>query len=142
MNLYMESNFSTTESPEIVTFDTDFGVTFGTFICFDILFATPALNLTRKEGVTHIVYSTAWFSEIPFLTGESRDDNYFNTKRDQRMIRRCFVSAAQTQFAWAYAEDVNLLAAGYSKPSAGNTGSGIYLGTCTPLVIFLGDVRF
>lgn len=104
VNLYMESNFSTTESPEIVTFDTDFGVTFGTFICFDILFATPALNLTRKEGVTHIVYSTAWFSEIPFLT------------------------AAQTQFAWAYAEDVNLLAAGYSKPSAGNTGSGIYLG--------------
>lgn len=69
MNLYMEPQFDNTKIPEIVTFDTDFGVRFGTFICFDILFAVPALNLTRIEGVSNIVYSTAWFSETPFLTG-------------------------------------------------------------------------
>lgn len=105
VNLYGEEQFSVVDPPEVVTFDTDFGVTFGTFICFDILFETPALNLTRLKGVTDIVYSTAWFSEGPFLT------------------------AVQTQFGWSYGENVNLLAAGYNNPSAGSAGSGIYLGT-------------
>ncbi|KAI4504061.1 hypothetical protein M0802_000532 [Mischocyttarus mexicanus] len=103
-NLYLEPVFTTPKHPEIVTFDTDFGVTFGTFICFDILFAVPALNLTRDVKVTDIVYTTAWFSETPFLT------------------------ATQTQLGWAYGEDVNLLAAGYNDPSKGNSGSGIYYG--------------
>ncbi|KAK1136449.1 hypothetical protein K0M31_001000 [Melipona bicolor] len=104
VNLYMEPQFDNTEIPEIVTFDTDFGERFGTFICFDILFAVPALNLTRIEGVSNIVYPTAWFSETPFLT------------------------APQTQFGWSYAENVNLLVAGYHDPEVGNAGSGIYLG--------------
>ncbi|XP_043500326.1 vanin-like protein 1 [Polistes fuscatus] len=104
-NLYLEPQFNTPKHPEIVTFETDFNVTFGTFICFDILFAVPALNLTRDLGITDIVYTTAWFSETPFLT------------------------AIQTQFGWAFAENVNLLAAGYNDPSAGNSGSGIYHGS-------------
>nr|XP_033328835.1 vanin-like protein 1 [Megalopta genalis] len=104
VNLYGEPQFSTVEPPEIVTFDTDFGVTFGTFICFDILYAIPPLNLTRLKGVTDIVYSTAWFSEAPFLT------------------------AVQTQFGWSYSENVNLLASGYHNPDVGSAGSGIYLG--------------
>ncbi|CAK9831252.1 Vanin-like protein 1 [Anthophora retusa] len=104
VNLYMEHRYDAVETPDIVTFDTDFGVTFGTFICFDILFPVPALNLTRLQGITDIVYSTAWISEIPFLT------------------------AVQTQFGWSFAEDVNLLASGYHSPQRGNGGSGIYLG--------------
>lgn len=104
VNLFVEPQFNVTKEPEIVTFDTDFGVKFGTFICFDILFATPALNLTRNLGVTDIVFTTAWFSEVPFLT------------------------AVQTQAGWSYAEDVNLLASGYNNPTRGNAGSGIYLG--------------
>lgn len=104
VNLYMEAQFSKTESPEVVTFDTDFGVRFGTFICFDILFHEPSLNLTRDAKVTDIIYTTAWFSELPFLT------------------------AVQAQYGWSYGEDVNLLAAGYNNPKNGNTGSGIYLG--------------
>lgn len=59
-----------TSVPEIVSFITDFGVKFGTFICFDILFREPAIQLTRVHQVTDIVYSTAWFSEVPFLTGK------------------------------------------------------------------------
>ncbi|XP_029038095.2 vanin-like protein 1 [Osmia bicornis bicornis] len=104
VNLYMEYRFDTTEEPEIVTFDTDFGVTFGTFICFDILFWVPALNLTRMRGVSNFVYTTAWFSEAPFLT------------------------AVQTQFAWSFAENANLLVSGYHEAINGNAGSGIYLG--------------
>lgn len=105
VNLYDEAQFDVVNPPEVVTFDTDFGVKFGTFICFDILFPVPALNLTRQLGVTDIVYSTAWFSESPFLT------------------------AVQTQYGWSYAENANLLAAGYNKPQFGSAGSGIYLGT-------------
>ncbi|KAK2583898.1 hypothetical protein KPH14_001169 [Odynerus spinipes] len=104
VNLFTEPGFDVTKEPEIVTFDTDFGVKFGTFICFDILFATPPLNLTKGLGVTDIVYSTAWFSETPFLT------------------------AIQAQAGWSYAEDVNFLASGYNNPARGSAGSGIYLG--------------
>ncbi|CAL7946738.1 unnamed protein product [Xylocopa violacea] len=104
VNLYMEWRFDRTKSPEIVAFDTDFGVRFGIFTCFDILFPVPALNLTRIEGISNIVFPTAWFSEIPFLT------------------------AIQTQFGWSFAEDANLLVAGYHQPNIGNAGSGIYLG--------------
>ncbi|XP_017764853.1 PREDICTED: vanin-like protein 1 [Eufriesea mexicana] len=103
-HLFDEPGFETTVTPEIVTFDTDFGVRFGTFICFDILFSVPPLNLTRMLGISNIVYNTAWFSEVPFLT------------------------AVQTQYGWSYAEDVNLLVAGYHEPLSGSIGSGIYLG--------------
>ncbi|XP_011165375.2 vanin-like protein 1 isoform X2 [Solenopsis invicta] len=103
-HLYEEHKFNVRAVPEVVTFDTDFGVKFGTFICFDILFHEPALNLTRDLQVTDIVYPTAWFSILPFLT------------------------AVQTQAGWSFAEDVNLLASGYNKPSYGIGGSGIYLG--------------
>jgi len=103
-NLFEENQFNVTAVPEIVTFDTDFGVKFGTFICFDILFREPAIQLTRDHLVTDIVFPTAWFSEAPFLT------------------------AVQTQAGWSFAEDVNLLASGYNRPSFGNAGSGIYLG--------------
>ncbi|XP_011165377.1 vanin-like protein 1 [Solenopsis invicta] len=103
-NLFGEYQFNVTAVPEVVSFDTDFGVKFGTFICFDILFREPALNLTRDHQVTDIVFPTAWFSEAPFLTG------------------------VQTQAGWSFAEDVNLLASGYNRPGSGNAGSGIYLG--------------
>ncbi|KYM88554.1 Vanin-like protein 1 [Atta colombica] len=103
-NLFKEYQFNVTTIPEVVSFDTDFGVKFGTFICFDILFHEPAIELTRDHQVTDFVYSTAWFSEVPFLT------------------------AVQTQMGWSFAENVNLLASGYNNPSFGNAGSGIYLG--------------
>lgn len=39
-----------------------------------------------------------------------------------------FFLAAQYQYGWAYAENVNLLAAGYNKPEFSFLGSGIYSG--------------
>jgi len=39
------------------------------FICFDILFQDPAARLIRETGVKDVIFSTAWFSEIPLLTG-------------------------------------------------------------------------
>ncbi|XP_055619365.1 vanin-like protein 1 isoform X2 [Toxorhynchites rutilus septentrionalis] len=102
-NLFSEPGINTTVKPEIVKFHTDFGVTFGTFICFDLMFEKPALKLVQS-GVTDIIFPTMWFSELPFLT------------------------AVQIQQGWAYENNVNLLAAGASYPQVGSTGTGVYAG--------------
>lgn len=96
--------------PSLITFDTDFGVKFGHFICFDLMFRTPALELVRKENVTDIIFPTMWFSELPFLT------------------------AVQVQQNWAFANNVNLLAAGANRPEVGSTGTGIYAGKLGSLI--------
>ena len=57
-----------TQTPDMTTFKTDFNVTFGVCICFDLLFDEPVINLV-DQGVKHFVYPTMWFSEIPYLTG-------------------------------------------------------------------------
>ncbi|KAL7041185.1 hypothetical protein ACKWTF_000673 [Chironomus riparius] len=90
--------------PALVTFDTDFGVTFGHFICFDMHFRYPAVELVRAHKVTDIIFTSKWFSELPFLT------------------------AVQVQQYWAHSLDVNLLAAGANFPRVASTGSGIYGG--------------
>ncbi|XP_044317163.1 vanin-like protein 1 [Drosophila rhopaloa] len=102
VHLSGEAN-NNTYLPELSTFETDFGVTFGHFICFDILFYTPGHQLV-DQGVTDFVYPAMWYSQLPFLT------------------------AVQFQQGWAYANDVNLLASETSRPSIGNSGSGIYHG--------------
>lgn len=77
INLYEEPKMQ--KGTELVTFKTDFGVTFGMFICFDILFKTPALDIFNNTEVTDVVYSTAWLSEAPFLAGTcfGVSPNYF-----------------------------------------------------------------
>jgi pantetheine hydrolase len=87
--------------PALVSFDTDFGVKFGHFICFDLAFRYPALELVRAN-ISDIIFPTMWFSEAPFLT------------------------AVQVQQNWAFTNNVNLLAAGANFPDVGSTGTGIY----------------
>ncbi|CAB0040223.1 unnamed protein product [Trichogramma brassicae] len=131
-NLFGEAGTNRTRRAEPSTFATDFGVTFGQFVCFDLLFAEPALNYTQDRMTTtttrinDVIFSNHWFSELPFLYGVA------------------------AQAAWAYANDVNFLSAGYNYPvtASGGTrwfyslhilsmwfyneklisGSGIYLG--------------
>lgn len=90
--------------PQLATFTTDFGVTFGHFIGSDFLFWQPAQALIKELGITDIIYATHWFNELPFLT------------------------AVQLQEGWAFANDINLLAADASNPSGQTSGSGIYAG--------------
>ncbi|KAJ6635920.1 Vanin-like protein 1 [Pseudolycoriella hygida] len=90
--------------PSMVHFDTDFGVRFGHFICFDLQFRYPALELVRNFNITDIVFTSMWYSELPFLT------------------------AVQLQQYWAFSNDVNLLAAGSNNPTIASTGTGIYAG--------------
>ncbi|XP_036346950.1 vanin-like protein 1, partial [Rhagoletis pomonella] len=89
---------------QLGVFSTDFGVTFGHFIGVDFLFWQPAQALVKQLGITDLINPTHWFNELPFLT------------------------AVQLQEGWAFANDVNLLAADASSPSSQNSGSGIYAG--------------
>ena len=95
---------SITDEPEMQTFETDFGVTFGHFICFDILFKSPALDLIRKANVSHILYPSMWFSSTPYAV------------------------SIQLQQAFAQRNNIALLSAGGNWPIKGNTGSGIFIG--------------
>lgn len=90
--------------PSMVYFDTNFGVRFGHFICFDLQFRYPALELVRTLNITDIVFTSMWYSELPFLT------------------------AVQLQQYWAYSNNVNLLASGSKNPAVASTGTGIYAG--------------
>lgn len=115
-NLFGEEGFSTTPEAEISILETDFGVKFGIFTCFDLVFEKPAVQLVKEWGITDIVFPTAWFSQLPFLT------------------------AVQAQASWAYGLDVNFLAAGYNTPSVGSAGSGIYAGNDGPLTAIMPTV--
>ncbi|KAL4711853.1 hypothetical protein ACJJTC_006022 [Scirpophaga incertulas] len=88
INLFGEYTRNAALKPELGLFETDFGVTFGHFICFDLMFQVPATQVIQKHNLTDIIFSTMWFSEMPFLT------------------------AIQIQEAYAYAMNVNFLAAG------------------------------
>uniref|UniRef100_A0A1A9WT10 CN hydrolase domain-containing protein n=1 Tax=Glossina brevipalpis TaxID=37001 RepID=A0A1A9WT10_9MUSC len=103
-------NRNTTYEQEYGVFETDFGVRFGHFICFDILFYTPAEELVERFGITDIIFTSKFYSELPFLT------------------------AVQLQLGWSWGNNVNLLAAGASYPINGSTGSGIYAGESGILV--------
>lgn len=67
-NLYGEPK-NTTYNTELRFFDTDFGVVFGHFVCFDILFYRPAQWLVNL-GFTDLIFPTMWGSQLPFLTGK------------------------------------------------------------------------
>ena len=102
-HLFREPGTSVTYEPEIVTFDTDFGVRFGVVTCFDLLFAEPTLELV-KLGVKDFVFPAYWVSEPPFLT------------------------SVQIFESWAYGNDVNLIASGTNYAPAGSTGTGVFNG--------------
>ncbi|KAM8719645.1 hypothetical protein ACLKA7_005817 [Drosophila subpalustris] len=103
VNLWGEPR-NTTWTPESVSFETDFNVTFGHIICFDIMFFKPGHELIAQQGIRHFVFPSMWFSQLPFLT------------------------AVQVQSSWAYANNVTLLAAGSSRPEVGSSGTGVYRG--------------
>ncbi|KAL7286036.1 hypothetical protein TKK_0019645 [Trichogramma kaykai] len=104
-NLFNEPGVNVTAEPMISTFATDFGVTFGTFICFDVLNERPATWFKHQPRVENVVYSTHWFNEHPFH------------------------HAMQAFGSYAYAADVNFLVSGYSDGPTQSGGFGVFYGT-------------
>ncbi|XP_038217528.1 vanin-like protein 1 isoform X2 [Zerene cesonia] len=116
INLFGEFTRTPALKPELGIFTTDFGVTFGHFICFDLMFQVPAVQLPQKHNVTDVIFPTMWFSEMPYLT------------------------AVQIQEAYAYAMNVNFLAAGANNVRIGSAGSGIYSGKAGALISIMPGV--
>ncbi|KAI5635486.1 carbon-nitrogen hydrolase domain-containing protein [Phthorimaea operculella] len=110
INLFGEFSRTPALSPDLGVFTTDFGVTFGHFICFDLMFQVPAVQTVEKLNLTDIIFTTMWFSEMPYLT------------------------AVQIQESYAYAMNVNFLASGANNVRVGSAGSGIYSGKRGALV--------
>lgn len=98
-------------------FETDFGVTFGLYTCFDIVFKHPALNVLSDLEVTDIVYPVAWFSHLPFLQGLSVHHGY------------------------AVSNKINLLAAGLHDPALRNGGTAIYLANGEILKVYINGQK-
>ncbi|KAF2068498.1 hypothetical protein CYY_010174, partial [Polysphondylium violaceum] len=98
-NLYNEHFFDPSPSVEISTFTTSFNVTFGMFICFDIMFEHPAYDLVLQK-VQNFVYSTKW-------------------------VNSNYLLAVQAQQSWSGQNKVNLLASNIGL-SIKTSGSGIY----------------
>lgn len=101
-HLYFEGAFDTPETVNHAIFTTSFGIRFGLFTCFDILFEKPAMDLVRQYNVTNFVFPTGWINQFPHLSG------------------------TEVQQAWSRVTSTNLLAANQHLPIVGFTGSGIY----------------
>lgn len=65
-NLFVDPGIFKPKVPKAEVFDTDFGVKFGHFICFDIMFERPALEIVKDLKITDIVFPSMWFSELYF----------------------------------------------------------------------------
>lgn len=94
-------NPGTHSNTSCVSFDTSFGVTFGTFTCYDLLFQEPA-NCLLSKNVENFVLPTAWGSLYPF-----------------------YMSTAVQQ-GWSRKHGVNFLAANQQFSLTYSTGSGLY----------------
>lgn len=110
-NLYHEKGFNVPSKCERITFTTGFGIRFGVFTCFDMLFECPSVDLVKHFDVHDVVMPTAWMDGFPTLV------------------------SIQFQQAWSRAFCVNLLAANQNQPLASMYGSGIY--TCGEPKVYL-----
>lgn len=88
------------DGPEFVTFDTDFGK-FGMIVCFDSVFKS-SVELVEKYKIDTLLFPTFWFDDIVPL------------------------NAVEWQQAWAFANNVNFVAANSQHAFTGTLGSGIY----------------
>lgn len=106
-NLYQHGVWDrpTGQLPQFFSVDFASGerVSFGMFICFDILFESPGLDLVRDFGIRHFVFPTWWVNpaSIPFMP------------------------STEVQQAWSRQTDSNLLAADIGVGFY-NTGSGLF----------------
>ena len=55
-HLYNEPMFESLLNPEFVSFTTDFGVTFGIIVCFDIMFHDPLLTVISKLNISTVIF--------------------------------------------------------------------------------------
>ncbi|XP_074037430.1 vanin-like protein 1 isoform X1 [Leptinotarsa decemlineata] len=103
VNLYNEPKLTPGDPNQNTSiFTTDFNVTFGMFIGYDMLSYNPSRSILENSSITDVILPTAWFSTLPFFHSMSFHSGY------------------------AMANNVNLLVATNHNFSQGIGGSGIY----------------
>jgi hypothetical protein len=115
MHLFGEFHFDQPLTQDFSFFDTDFGVRFGMYICFDRLFRDPMIGLINDYNVTTMALSTWFFDEHPF---------YLSHQIDQ---------------SWAQRLKINILSANVKHTVSGTTGSGLF--TPSSFAIYEHDVK-
>lgn len=102
-NLFNEGPVTSVPPHPVPTyFDTDFGVKIGHVVCFDLVFEKPALKLVREHNVTDVIHPSHWVSSGPMTY------------------------SVEFQSAWAYENDVNLLATGGDDPMTSGGGNNFF----------------
>ncbi|XP_037908441.1 vanin-like protein 1 [Hermetia illucens] len=104
VNLYIEPRLDEPSEQPLPIFETDFGVKFGHFICFDVMFKYPSRILVQQENITNILYPTYWYAGLPFFIAETIHQG------------------------WAYSNNVNFIVSGANVLHFGISGAGIYFG--------------
>ena len=100
-HLFFEFHYDVPVHTDISYFDTSFG-RFGTFVCFDVIFYEPTIELITKHDIDSIVFPTAWMNVLPYF------------------------SAVPFHSAFAKGMGVNYLASNLHDPVNRFSGSGIY----------------
>ncbi|CAD5114744.1 DgyrCDS3785 [Dimorphilus gyrociliatus] len=100
-NLFGERYFNTPKHTDISFFSTPFGVV-GNFICFDVVFQEPAIDLIEKHNIDIVAFPTAWMNVLPFY------------------------SAVPFHSSWSYVMGVSFLSSNLRFPPMRFSGSGIY----------------
>lgn len=103
-HLFQEDWFNPAKSNRVAIFNTPFGK-FATFICFDVVFKKPAVEIIEKYNIRNIAYSVAWVSVPPLFR------------------------SVQMHSSFARGANVNLLAANLHWLPSSSYGSGIYTPT-------------
>lgn len=67
-NLFMEETriYNRPHTAELIYFETWFGRV-GTFICFDVIFRSPAMSLVERANISHVAFTTAWMNQLPYF---------------------------------------------------------------------------
>ncbi|KAG6459530.1 hypothetical protein O3G_MSEX011434 [Manduca sexta] len=66
-HLFFEPEFTEEIYPNVSKFSTDFNVTFGAVISFDLLFTIPTGELVTQMQLKNIIMTSNWCPEPPFL---------------------------------------------------------------------------
>lgn len=102
MQPYGEMFLDPAQHDELIYIDTSLG-RFGFQICFDIIYKKPGHILATEYDVDTIIFPTHWMDEAPFL------------------------SASQFQMAWAFGNNVSLLASNIHHPFQVNKHTNTFI---------------
>ena len=91
-HLFFEPQFDQPSVPDVVFFDSSFGIRFGMLICFDLMFEYPQGSLL-EYGITHFVFSSWWVNFPPVITATQ-------VQQSNSLIKNITILASNSGESW------------------------------------------